>query len=90
MESLSREQAHAVADASVAVDDVTVRFSRELVEQMADWGPPVQCKLVRLENGEYDLLARTLSDEMIEQRSWPRREMVDPPHGLDQFAKSLP
>jgi hypothetical protein len=50
---------------------VTVRFAEELVEQMSDWGPPVQCKIVQLENGEHELFARIVLPHMMIELSRP-------------------
>ena len=36
-------------------EDVTVKFSRQLVEQMADkWSAPVQWKMVKRRDGTYE------------------------------------
>ena len=61
-------------------DWVIVRFSRELVEQMADyWSPPVECRLVRRENGEYDLLARTVPPHVVAEPPEPPEPPPPPP-----------
>jgi hypothetical protein len=55
-----------MADQAMSDNMVSVHFSSELVEQMSDWGPPVQCRIVQLENGEHELLVRTVPHGIIE------------------------
>ncbi len=39
--------------------EVHVKFSGQLVEQMGDdWSPPVECRLVKQDDGTYDLQTR--------------------------------
>lgn len=37
---------------------VMVRVASELLDQMGEWGPPVQVRIVKLHDGSYDMEAR--------------------------------
>jgi hypothetical protein len=38
----------------------TVRVSSELLTELSQWSAPVQVRVVQLDNGEYDMIARTV------------------------------
>jgi hypothetical protein len=38
---------------------VSVQVSKELLEQLGEWSPPVEVKIIKLDSGEYEMVART-------------------------------
>lgn len=43
--------------------DVTVKVSRELLAELGQWSKPVQVMIERLPTGEYEMIARTYTQE---------------------------
>lgn len=41
------------------IPEVKVLVSRELLDQLGEWSPPVQVRVIHLPNGEWTMEART-------------------------------
>jgi hypothetical protein len=63
-----REAERLVSDRLSGNADVTVKFSKQLVERMVDrWGAPVECKLIAQADGTYEMWCRYPGDEIPDE-----------------------